>query len=67
MGTAVSNSYQVGLGTKQLPEYVVLKWTSLTNARFFTTKFDITQDVAKKMMANIPLFTQVLKAVVAYP
>jgi len=54
LGTAVSNSYQVGLGTKQLPEYVVLKWTSLTNARFFTTKFDITQDVAKKMMANIP-------------
>ena len=48
LGTPVTKKRQVG-GTQTLPNSVYLYWASISNQRFFTTKWDLSADIKKKM------------------
>lgn len=56
LGTPVTNKRQVG-GTQTLPDSVYIYWASISNQRFFTTKWDLSSDI-KKMMSTKETYTR---------
>ncbi|NOI80868.1 DUF2931 family protein [Vibrio tubiashii] len=56
LGTPVTKISQVA-GTQTLPDSVYLYWASISNQRFFTTKWDLSPDI-KKMMSTKETYTR---------
>lgn len=56
LGTPVTIKRQVG-GTRSLPDIVYIYWASITNQRFFTTKWKLPPDV-KKVMSTREQYTR---------
>ncbi|MCZ4294073.1 DUF2931 family protein [Vibrio sinaloensis] len=53
LGIPVGFSGQIG-GTKTLPDSIYIYWSSITNQRFFATKFDLTPKMKKVMSTKEP-------------
>lgn len=56
LGVPVTLKRQVG-GTKTLPDSVFVYWASISNTRFFVTKFDLTKEVKSLMVAKRQMTT----------
>ncbi|WP_100752233.1 DUF2931 family protein [Vibrio salilacus] len=56
LGSAVGIFPQVA-GTKTLPDSVFIYWASISNARFFVTKFDLTKEVKSLMVTKRQMTT----------
>ncbi|MDC5707280.1 DUF2931 family protein [Vibrio europaeus] len=56
LGTPVTMKRQVA-GTKTLPDSVFVYWASISNARFFVTKFDLTKEVKSLMVTKRQMTT----------
>lgn len=56
LGTPVTEKRQIG-GTKSLPDSLYIYWASISNQRFFATKWDLSSDI-KKMMSTKETYTR---------
>ncbi|MGD8110992.1 DUF2931 family protein [Vibrio sp. TRT 17S01] len=51
MGAPVAEKDQVA-GARQLPDTIYIYWVSLTNAKFYVTKYNLSENVKKQMITQ---------------